>query len=71
MIKKMTHEEMFPRSTKTIAEARDSVLVEMVARLISEQDRFEADEASDFVEWHWEERADLAREIVKMVREAK
>ncbi len=44
-------------------------IVEKVARLISEQDRIEADEAPDFADWHWEERADLAREIIKTVRE--
>lgn len=44
-------------------------MVEMVARIISEQDRAEADESSDFADWHWEERAELAVEIIKALRE--
>lgn len=44
-------------------------MVERIARLISEQDRIEAGEASDFVDWHWEERAELAAEILRTMRE--
>jgi hypothetical protein len=43
-------------------------LVEKIARMISEQDRIDADEAPDFADWHWEERADIAREIISAVR---
>ncbi len=44
-------------------------LVEKVARIMSEQDRAEANEAPDFADWHWEENTDVAREIIKAVRE--
>lgn len=43
-------------------------LIEKIARLISEQDRIEADEAADFADWHWEEREELATAILALVR---
>jgi hypothetical protein len=57
-----------PQSKNGLLKAPPMDLVEKIARMISEQDREEAGEAADFVDWHWEERADLAREIIKAVQ---
>ena len=39
-------------------------IVEKIARIISEHDRMEVDEAPGWADWHWEERSGLAREII-------
>lgn len=44
-------------------------MIERVARLISEEDRAEANEAPDFADWHWEERAELAQRIIHALQE--
>jgi hypothetical protein len=49
--------------------AMANAMIERVARLISEADRTEAGEAPDFADWHWEERADLARAILRAIGE--
>ena len=44
-------------------------MIERVARLISEADGELAGEADDFADWHWEERTELAQQIIHSLLE--